>query len=63
VLVLLEFGRPWLKFLGWWREEKEPVPFAELLEQYVTWMRHERGLSPVSLPGQSSRYTTRISST
>jgi integrase/recombinase XerD len=22
--VLLEFGRPWLKFLGWWREEPEP---------------------------------------
>jgi site-specific recombinase XerD len=55
VLVLLEFGRPWLKFLGWWREEKEPVPFAELLEQYVTWMRHERGLSPVTVSVRSRR--------
>jgi hypothetical protein len=24
-LVLLEFGRPWLKFLGWWREGASPV--------------------------------------
>lgn len=53
--VLLEFGRPWLKFLGWWREEKEPVPFAEPLEQYLRWMRQERGLSPVTVSVRSRR--------
>src|SRR6266404_509071 len=54
-LVLLEFGRPWLKFLGWWREEEEPIPFVEQLEQYVTWMHHERGLSPVTVSVRSRR--------
>ena len=48
-LVLLEFGRPWLKFLGWWREEKDPVPFAQHVQRYVTWMHDERGLSPVTI--------------
>lgn len=47
--VLFEFGRPWLKFLGWWREKKDPVPFSQPLEQYVTWMHEERGLSPVTV--------------
>lgn len=53
--VLLEFGRPWLKFLGWWREAEEPVPFVEQLEQYLTWMRDERGLSPVTISVRSRR--------
>jgi len=53
--VLLEFGRPWLKFLGWWREEPEPIPFPEQLERYVTWMRCERGLSPETIYGRSRR--------
>lgn len=48
-LVFLEFGRPWLKFLGWWRTEGEQVPFPEPLERYVTWMRNERGLSPATV--------------
>lgn len=51
--VFLEFARPWLKFLGWWRTEKEPVPFAEKLEAYLTWMRQERGLSPATIRGRN----------
>ncbi len=47
--VLVEFARPWLKFLGRWREEHEPIPYAEHLEAYVAWMRVERGLSPVTV--------------
>lgn len=53
--VFLEFGRPWLKFLGWWREELEPIPFSEQLERYVTWMRNERGLSPDTVYVRSRR--------
>jgi site-specific recombinase XerD len=47
--VFVEFGRPWLKFLGWWREEREPIFFPEQLDRYVTWMRDERGLSPETI--------------
>ena len=53
--VFLEFGRPWLKFLGWWRAENEQVPFPEQLERYVTWMRNERGLSPATVYVRSRR--------
>ncbi len=48
-MVFVEFGRPWLKFLGWWREQKDPVPSVHFAQQYVTWMRDERGLSPVTI--------------
>lgn len=51
--VFLEFGRPWLKFLGWWRTEEEPIPFAEHLESYLTWMRQERGFSPATVHGRN----------
>jgi len=54
-LVFLEFGRPWLKFLGWWRTESEQDPFPEQLERYVTWMRSERGLSPATVYVRSRR--------
>jgi integrase/recombinase XerD len=50
--VLLEFGRPWLKFLGWWRTDEEPIPFAEHLESYLTWMRQERGFSLATVHGR-----------
>lgn len=39
------YGRNWLKFLGWWRTPPNPVPFADDLEQFVCWMRDERGLA------------------
>lgn len=43
--TLLERVRPWLKFLGWWREEREPIPFEQELLLFVSWIRDERGLS------------------
>jgi hypothetical protein len=48
-LVILELARPWLKFLGWWLVEEEPIPFREHLDGYITWMRRERGLSPKTI--------------
>jgi len=47
--VFVALARSWLKFLGRWHEEHEPVPCAEHLERYVAWMRDERGLSPVTI--------------
>jgi len=37
--------RPWWKFMGWWHEESKPVPFGPQLEQFISWMHDERGLS------------------
>jgi hypothetical protein len=37
--------RPWLRFLGWWRERRPVVPFRMELDQYRLWMQQERGLA------------------
>jgi site-specific recombinase XerD len=42
---LIDIGRPWLRFLGWWRVPTVELRFQSHLEQYVTWMRDERGFS------------------
>jgi site-specific recombinase XerD len=42
---LVDIGRPWLRFLGWWRVPTAELRFQSHLEQYVTWMRDERGFS------------------
>lgn len=42
---LIDITRPWLKFLGWWRAPVVELGFQRQLNQYVAWMRDERGLS------------------
>ncbi|MCL6484950.1 MAG: hypothetical protein I4O49_12405 [Janthinobacterium lividum] len=42
----LDIGRPWLRFLGWWRDPLVVLPFQELVDSFVSWMRDERGFSP-----------------
>lgn len=42
---LVDIGRPWLRFLGWWRVPTAESRFQGHLERYVTWMRDERGFS------------------
>jgi hypothetical protein len=42
---LVDIGRPWLRFLGWWRVPMAELRFESHLERYVTWMRDERGFS------------------
>src|ERR1700733_1227762 len=42
---LVDIGRPWLRFLGWWRVPTAALRFQIHLERYVTWMRDERGFS------------------
>src|ERR1700730_10280569 len=41
----IDITRPWLRYLGWWREPKAEIPFQTQLDQYVAWMRDERGFS------------------
>lgn len=43
------FARPWLKYLGWWPQPEESVPFGPALEHFVAWMRDERGLTPCTI--------------
>ena len=42
---VIDIGRPWLRFLGWWREPNV-VRDHGILDQYVRWMRNERGFFP-----------------
>ncbi|WP_286295122.1 tyrosine-type recombinase/integrase [Aminobacter sp. SS-2016] len=42
---VIDIGRPWLKFLGWWREPTVISSYQAQLDRYVAWMRDERGLT------------------
>jgi len=46
---LLGWTRPWFKFLGWWREAESPRAFVDELDEFVRWMRDERGLAPSTI--------------
>ncbi|SFB01724.1 Amidase [Collimonas sp. OK607] len=43
---MIVVARPWLRFLGWWREPIMVLPFQGHLDSYIKWMRDERGFSP-----------------
>jgi integrase/recombinase XerD len=45
----IEITRPWLKFLGWWREPTVVLAFQAELDQYCRWMSDERGFSAMTL--------------
>ena len=42
---VVDIGRPWLRFLGWWREPAVPFSHGDQLDRYVAWMRDERGFT------------------
>lgn len=46
---LLNFARPWLKYLGWWPKAEQSTPFSPALDNFVTWMRDERGLTQCTI--------------
>lgn len=46
---LINIARPWLRFLGWWRVPAIEIRFQKQLDQYVAWMRDERGFSPATI--------------
>jgi site-specific recombinase XerD len=52
---LVNIGRPWLKFIGWWDQSKPPIPFSQALDGFVGWMRDERGLAPCTVEQWSYR--------
>jgi integrase/recombinase XerD len=43
---VVDIGRPWLRFLGWWRERTILFQYQDQLNRYVAWMRDERGFTP-----------------
>lgn len=47
--------RPWLRFLGWWREPVVVYEFQEKLDHYCLWMRDERGFSASTIVGWRCR--------
>jgi hypothetical protein len=55
----IDIGRPWLRFLGWWREPAVPFLYRGQLDRYVTWMRDERGFTPSTVE-QWGRATRRF---
>lgn len=46
---VVDIGRPWLRFLGWWREPSAGFEYQNQLDEYVRWMRDERGFTPSTL--------------
>ena len=49
VATLVNCARPWLKYLDWWHEPVQLIPFASTLDEFVSWMRDERGLTPCTI--------------
>lgn len=48
--VFVREAKRWLRFLGRYQESRvEPLPFADRLDDFASWMEHERGLSPVTI--------------
>jgi integrase/recombinase XerD len=43
---VVNIGRPWLRFLGWWREPSAVFQHQDQLDRYVAWMHDERGFTP-----------------
>jgi integrase/recombinase XerD len=43
---MITAARPWLQFLGWWHEPAVILPFQDVLDHYIKWMRDERGFTP-----------------
>ena len=56
---VIDIGRPWLRFLGWWMEPAVLFLYRDHLDRYVTWMRDERGFTPATVE-QWSRTTKRF---
>jgi integrase/recombinase XerD len=56
---VIDIGRPWLRFLGWWREPAVPCLHQGQLDRYVAWMRDERGFTPSTVE-QWGRTTRRF---
>lgn len=56
---VVDIARPWLRFLGWWREPAVPFSHGDQLDRYIAWMRDERGFTPSTVE-QWGRMTRRF---
>jgi integrase/recombinase XerD len=56
---VIDIGRPWLRFLGWWREPAVLFLYQDHLDRYIAWMRDERGFTSATVE-QWSRTTKRF---
>lgn len=56
---VIDVGRPWLRFLGWWREPIVLFSYQSQLDRYLAWMRDERGFTPSTVE-QWGRTTRRF---
>jgi integrase/recombinase XerD len=54
---IIDIGRPWLRFLGWWCEAAVAFSYRDQLDRYVGWMQNERGFTPSTVEqwGRTSR--------
>jgi integrase/recombinase XerD len=52
---LTDIARPWLRFLGWWRTPVTALRLQDQLDQFVVWMRDERGFSPLTIEQWQTR--------
>ncbi len=57
-LTMVTIARPWLKYLGWWYEPQRPEAFVDQLQEFVRWMRDERGLAPCTIEQWRDRVAT-----
>jgi site-specific recombinase XerD len=46
---LIDIARPWLRYTGWWRVPTARLRFQDQFDRYVSWMRDERGFSPLTV--------------
>ena len=56
---VVDIGRPWLRFLGWWRVPTVTFQYQRELDGYIAWMRDERGFTPATVE-QWARIATRF---
>lgn len=43
---VVDIGRPWLRFVGWWRAPTVVSQYRCELDSYLEWMRDDRGFTP-----------------
>jgi len=48
----IQTARTWLRFLGYWREPHQSIPFAHLIDDFKVWMENERGFTPATVVQQ-----------
>ena len=53
-ILFIQAARCWLRFLGCWREPKKSTSFDPLIDDYRSWMDHERGFTPATMRKTSS---------